>query len=158
MSNAQQINIEVINGVTFLSTNYRGTTYTINYCNVDKEYTVHSRRNALSNSTGTYKFFDTLEDVANNVKAFNNIEAVKEMLVPVKKTVKAQHLRIKLYETKTLKEISEMTTKVMNDPESRVGARGIYLFNAKALKLLDEYSWAVYYLMGGNGSRRTKAQ
>ena len=55
-------------------------------------------------------------------------------------------LRIRLAETKTPAEIEAMIQEVSNDPDSKIGATGVDIYNKQASKKMDEMTWAIYYI------------
>ena len=74
-----KINSEVINSakgkpVTYYSTTSRGTLYTFNREHNDDGWVIHSRRLALGSfNAGGYKWFDTLQELEDNYKAFKGL-------------------------------------------------------------------------------------
>lgn len=52
---------------------------------------------------------------------------------------------IKLSENHTNEELQNMLFKVQDDPASKEGATGIFIYNKKALNLMDDITWAMYY-------------
>lgn len=59
---------------------------------------------------------------------------------------KAETLRIRLSRTKSVAEIEKMINDLESDPDSKTGAISPAIYNRKALKKLDEMSWAIYYI------------
>ena len=57
---------------------------------------------------------------------------------------KKQPLRIRLFRTKTIPEIEAMIRDIDNDPDSKVGARGLDIYNKATIKKLEEMTWAIY--------------
>ena len=53
-------------------------------------------------------------------------------------------LRIRLAKTKTIPEIEVMIREIDNDPDSKVGAIGLEIYNKATIKKLDEMTWAIY--------------
>lgn len=66
---------------------------------------------------------------------------------------KKEPLRIRLARTKTIAEIESMIKEIEDDPDSKVGATGISIFNKSVEKKLDEMSWAIYSI-----SKKGKAE
>ena len=67
-----QIEQTEVGSVTYYTTQARGINYTLH--NTGTEWELHSRRQALGqNNVGTYKFFASLQDLENKMKAFNGI-------------------------------------------------------------------------------------
>ena len=67
--------------------------------------------------------------------------------------MKTEPLRIRLAMKNTIPEIEKMIRDIQDDPDSKVGATGLSIFNKSASKKLDEMSWAIYSL-----SKKTKAK
>ena len=57
-----------------------------------------------------------------------------------------QPLRIRLAKKHTLAELEAMLHAEQDNPESKVGATGLDIYNAKVMKRMDEITWAMYYL------------
>lgn len=57
---------------------------------------------------------------------------------------KKEPLRIHLARTKTIPEIEAMIREIDNDPDSKVGATGLDIYNKTTIKKLDEMTWAIY--------------
>ena len=57
---------------------------------------------------------------------------------------KTQPLRIRLSRSKTISEIETMIQGIDNDPDSKVGASGLDIYNKATIKKLDEMTWAIY--------------
>jgi hypothetical protein len=53
-------------------------------------------------------------------------------------------LRIRLTKTKTISEIEAMIQEIDNDPDSKIGATGLDIYNKATMKKLDEMTWAIY--------------
>jgi len=53
-------------------------------------------------------------------------------------------LRIRLTRTKTIPEIEAMIQEINNDPDSKIGATGLDIYNKATMKKLDEMTWAIY--------------
>ena len=67
-----QITSTVIEDVTYYTMISRGVTYTLN--KYGKQWALHSQRNALGRgNVGSYKFFNTLQEVESKLKAFVGI-------------------------------------------------------------------------------------
>jgi hypothetical protein len=58
---------------------------------------------------------------------------------------KREPLRLKLYRTRTIDQLESMLSDIKADPESKEGANPMYLYNRRAMKLMDEITWAMYY-------------
>lgn len=75
MSQVQVYEVEEINGVQYVTTNYRGVMYTM--MPHDGGFGVSSRRIALGRwNFGSFKHFDTLDSVCANCKAFSDFFAM----------------------------------------------------------------------------------
>jgi hypothetical protein len=59
---------------------------------------------------------------------------------------KREPLRYRLAKTHTIAEIEKMISDIDNDPDSKVGATGLDIYNKSASKKLDEMTWAIYYI------------
>ena len=57
---------------------------------------------------------------------------------------KSEPLRIRLARTKTIPEIEAMIREIDNDPDSKVGATGLDIYNKATIKKLDKMTWAIY--------------
>ena len=58
--------------------------------------------------------------------------------------MKKEPLRIRLSRTKTIPEIEAMIQEINNDPDSKIGATGLDIYNKATIKKLDEMTWAIY--------------
>lgn len=52
---------------------------------------------------------------------------------------------LKLHSKHTRSELLVMARQVKDDPASREGARGLYIYNRKAMKFLEDIQWAIYW-------------
>lgn len=64
--------------------------------------------------------------------------------------MKREPLRIRLARTHTIPELEAMITAIEQDPDSKIGASGHNLYGPKALKKMDEISWAIYSIAKRN--------
>ena len=60
---------------------------------------------------------------------------------------------LRLCERHTREELLAMEESVKNDPESYKEATGLYLYNNKALKMLEDIRWALYWKRNPKGNR-----
>lgn len=65
---------------------------------------------------------------------------------------KREPLRIRLTKTHSISEIDKMISDLEKDPASKVGAKGMNIFNDAVCRKLDEMSWAVYTLRKNENS------
>jgi len=70
-----EITIEKIEGVTYYTTEYRGTVYTLYFVDCMNAWGLASRRKGLGRmNPGSFRYFDTLADLEKALKAFRGIE------------------------------------------------------------------------------------
>jgi hypothetical protein len=70
------INAEIIEGVTYYSATVRGVNYSA-YLTCFGSWCVHTSRAALGRkNVGSYKYFDTVAEVASGVKAFAGLDVL----------------------------------------------------------------------------------
>jgi hypothetical protein len=63
---------QIIEGITYYSTVSRGTRYSLRH--YKGEWELHAKRLALSSlNVGSYRFFDTLDQLEAEVKAFKGV-------------------------------------------------------------------------------------
>jgi len=68
---------------------------------------------------------------------------------------KKEPLRIRLARTKTIPEIEVMIREIDSDPDSKVGANGLDIYNKATIKKLDEMTWAIYSIRKRIENERT---
>jgi len=133
--------------------------YTVETIDGDKYFTtVNSRGNQTmvfrmcgdvfvqTNSTPPKAVADS-KRLSKDAKAL--IEILEADELEQKKKVSAKKTRSEnLSDKYTQDELHEMIVEIESDPESKVGAKGLYIFNDSARKKIDELSWAIYYRNG----------
>lgn len=57
-----------------------------------------------------------------------------------------KNFRTRLVENYTVSEIAAMSKALREDPNSKIGAKPLSIFNEKTSKKLDDMAWAIYSL------------
>lgn len=87
-----------------------------------------------------------LSHIRKKSEAVKFLESAFKVNVTKAKSVKNEPLRIRLAKKHTTSEIEKMMHVLQDDPDSKIGAKGLDIYNPKVMKKLDEMSWAIYYL------------
>jgi hypothetical protein len=65
---------------------------------------------------------------------------------------------IRLCEKHSSEELEEMLHKICQDPQSKVGATGINVYSKKAMTLMDDITWAMYWKRSPKGNQSIARQ
>ena len=77
----QEFQSQIIDGINYVSTVYRGCKYMVYQCKTDGDWCVTSRRLALGRSNvGGCRYYNTLAEVSNDRKAFYDLNKLTAIM------------------------------------------------------------------------------